>query len=158
MPDTLAHDEGAERGRAEIPAILGVGAGVLAVGVSRWGVHAWLCPTGPALWSGRRLLQSPSASVADHGVVETSSWAHHMAMNEFPGPGQQPAGNPRRRTPRRERGEAIRKAQEEDKKRAREQEVPADGPVRVRIVWDAQMSSPVPGGWGRPNGIGSARW
>ena len=71
-------------------------------------------------------------------------------MNEFPGPGQQPAGNPRRPPTRSERDETIRKGQEEEKEeRARRQAVLADGPVRVRIVWDAGMSSPVARGLGQ---------
>lgn len=82
--------------------------------------------------SGHSLAASP-------GVVGTSSWAHHTVMNEFPGPGQQPTGNPGRRLTREERSAAIRDAQV----RACEQAASADRPVRVRIVWDAGIRSPV---------------
>jgi hypothetical protein len=67
-------------------------------------------------------------------------------MNEFPGPGQQPAGNPRGWASRATRTRWIEEAEEE---RARRQAVPADGPVRVRIVWDAGMPSPVARGLGQ---------
>jgi hypothetical protein len=108
------------------------------------GIHFWLCPTGPGpggLADGickvrRHLWQIP-------WVVGTSSWAHHTVMNEFPGPGQQPAGNPRRLPTRSERTEMVRRLHEKDEERARGQAVPADRPVRVRIVWDAKIPAPV---------------
>ena len=64
-------------------------------------------------------------------------------MNEFPGPGQQPAGNPQGWSSREQRTYSIRKAQAEAEARARRQEVSADRPVRVRLVWDAGIPSPV---------------
>ena len=70
-------------------------------------------------------------------------------MNEFPGAGQQPAGNPRGWSSREQRTYSIRKAQAEAEARARRQEVSADGPVRVRLVWDAGIPSPVTKGLGQ---------
>ena len=64
-------------------------------------------------------------------------------MNEVPGPGQQPAGNPRGWSSRKQRTRWIREAEAEAEARARRQEVSADRPVRVRLVWDAGISSPV---------------
>ena len=104
MLDTLAHDEGAERGRAEIPGPAGSrcqGSGTRGhwtVGLSRQSVHAWLCRDRD---QSRRVSLTVSAKfVSLRGRSRGCTnelFGSPYGMNEFADPCHQPTDNPLRR-------------------------------------------------------------
>lgn len=78
-------------------------------------------------WPARLMLDTPA------DVVGTSSWAHHVAMDEFADHGHQSPDDLW----------ALRPASPAPRPR------PPDPPVRVRIVWDAGIPPPVAGWLGQ---------